>query len=468
MNRGDAKQSAPGHGPAAAIADYDRAIELRQALRDALGDDWPVPWRNDLANAFMNRGVAKQSAPGHGPAAAIADYDRAIELMQALRDALGDDWPIPWRNDLANAFMNRGNAKRSAPGHGPAAAIADYDRAIELMQALREALGDDWPIPWRNDLAAAFMNRGNAKQSAPGHGPAAAIADYDRAIELRQALRDALGDDWPVPWRNDLADAFMNRGVAKQSAPGHGPAAAIADYDRAIELMQALRDALGDDWPVPWRNDLAGAFMNRGNAKQDAPGHGPAAAIADYDRAIELRQALREALGDDWPVPWRNDLAGAFMNRGNAKQSAPGHGPAAAIADYDRAIELRQALRDALGDDWPVPWRNDLAAAFMNRGNAKQSAPGHGPAAAIADYDRAIELRQALRDALGDDWPVAWRNDLAAAFMNRGGAKQSARGTGRRRRSPTTTAPSNSGRRCATRWATTGRPRDETTSPQPS
>ena len=213
--------------------------------------------------------MPSRTAPGHGPAAAIADYDRAIELKQALRDALGDDWPVPWRNDLAGAFMNRGNAKQSAPGHGPAAAIADYDRAIELMQALRDALGDDWPVPWRNDLAAAFMNRGDAKQSAPGHGPAAAIADYDRAIELRQALREALGDDWPIPWRNDLAAAFMNRGVAKRSAPGHGPAAAIADYDRAIALWETLEHDLGPQMPPAWRERLAYARQLRTAAAAD-------------------------------------------------------------------------------------------------------------------------------------------------------------------------------------------------------
>jgi hypothetical protein len=176
-----------------------------EALRDALGDDWPVPWRNDLAGAFMNRGVARQSAPGHGPASAIADYDRAIALMEALRDALGDGWPVPWRKDLAAAFMNRGNARQSAPGQGPGAAIADYDRAIALMEALRDALGDDWPVPWRNDLAGAFMNRGNAKRSAPGHEAPAAIADYDRAIAMWESLVEELGPELPPAWSEYLA-----------------------------------------------------------------------------------------------------------------------------------------------------------------------------------------------------------------------------------------------------------------------
>jgi tetratricopeptide (TPR) repeat protein len=176
-----------------------------------------------------------------------------------------------------------------------------------------------------------------------------------------------------VPWRNDLARAYMNRGNAKQNAPGHGALAAIADYDRAIALQEELRAAMGEGWPVPWCNDLAGAFVNRGNARQVAPGHGALAAIADYDRAIALREELRAALGEGWPVPWRNDLARAYVNRGNARQVAPGHGALAAVADYDRAIALQEELRAALGKGWPVPWRNDLARAYMNRGSAKRT-----------------------------------------------------------------------------------------------
>jgi hypothetical protein len=316
--------------------------------------------------------------------------------MAAVHYRLGENCPSDWRNGLASAYVNRGNAKQSAPGFGPGAAIADYDAAIALMEALRDGLGEGWPVPWRNDLASAYTNRGVAKQSAPGFGPAAAIADYDAAIALREALRDGLGEGWPVPWRNDLANAYMNRGTAKQSAPGFGPGAAIADYDAAIALMEALRDGLGEGWPVPWRNDLANAYMNRGTAKQDAPGFGPGAAIADYDAAIAVMEALRNGLGEGWPVPWRNELAAAYMNRGVAKQSAPGFGPSAAIADYDTAIALREALRDGLGEGWPVPWRNDLANAYMNRGNAKVSAPGFGPGAAIADYDAAIVTLQPL------------------------------------------------------------------------
>jgi tetratricopeptide (TPR) repeat protein len=426
VNRGIAKTDSLGFGPAAAIGDYAAAIALMEALRDAFGADWPLPWYNELAATYMNCGNAKQSAPGFGPAAAIADYNTAIALMEALQGASGADWPLSWREQLAKAYTNRGVAKQSAPGFGPAAAITDYNAAVELREALRDELGAEWPLPWRNDLAAAYSNRGNVKQSAPGFGPIAAIADYDAAIAVMEALRDALGANWPMRCQSDLAAAYSNRGNVKQSAPGFGPAAAIGDYDVAIALMEALRDALGAEWPLSWRNDLANVYMNRGNAKQSAPGLGPAARIADYDVAVGLMEWLRDRLGAAWPLPWRNDLAKAYMNRGNAKQSAPGFGPGAAIADYEAAIVLMEALRDALGADWPLPWRHDLAAGYLNLGNSKQSSPGFGPVATILDYDTAIKLMEALQDALGADWPLLWCNQLAGSYMNRGVAKQSA------------------------------------------
>ena len=119
---------------------------------------------------------------------------------------------------LAQAYYTRGNAKRSLGkvylGHY-AAAITDYNRAIQL----------------KPDYADAYNNRGLAKQSLGQH--AAAIADYDKAIQLKP----------------DYAPAYNNRGLAKASLEQN--AAAIADFDMAIRL----------------KPDYADAYNNRGEAK---------------------------------------------------------------------------------------------------------------------------------------------------------------------------------------------------------
>jgi len=266
----------------------------------------------------MVRGNTKLNAPRHGALAAIVDCNAAITLMEGLREVLGKDWPIPWRNGLANAYVNRGNAKWAAPGHGALAAIADYDAAITIMKALGEALGEDEPTRWRRDLALAYMNRGNAKQDARGHGALAAIADYDTGIALMEELREVLGEGWPVPWCGELGAAYANRGLAKISGLEQGASAAIPDLDEAIVIMEELHDTLGEGWPVPWRYQLAATYMNRGNAKLRVSGQGEPVAIADYDAAIVLMEGLRDALGAEWPVPWRDELGSAYFNRARA------------------------------------------------------------------------------------------------------------------------------------------------------
>ncbi len=62
-------------------------------------------------NCLHEPGQCKQSAPGFGPGAAIADYDAAVTLMVALREGLGKDWSMQWRKDLASAYMKSGHCQ---------------------------------------------------------------------------------------------------------------------------------------------------------------------------------------------------------------------------------------------------------------------------------------------------------------------------------------------------------------------
>ena len=438
VNRGNAKKLAEDHGPRAAIDDYDLAIKIEESLRSALepSGQWVTEFRNDLANAYMNRGNAKQSAVGHGPKAAIDDYDVAIKIRESLRSALEPlgQWSPEFRNDLTKAYLNRGIAKESAEGHGPYAAIADYDVAIKFKESLRsklEPLGL-WIPEFRNELAGAYMNRGNAKQSAEGHGPYEAIADYDVAIEINESLRSALepSGQWAPEFRNGLANTYLSRGTAKQSLEDHGPYAAIDDYDAAIKIMESLRSIFepSGQWLPEFRDEMAIAYMNRGIAKESTEDQALAVAIDDYDAAIEIGESLRSALepSGQWLPGFRNELAYMYMYRGIAKDSVEGYGPGVAIDDYNAAIEIRESLRSVLDPSgpWTPEYRNDLAIAYMNRGNAKQSAEGHGPGAAIDDYDVAIEIMESLRTAL-EQWVPGYQNDLALALINRAKAADS-------------------------------------------
>ena len=147
-----------------------------------------------------------------------------------------------------------------------------------------------------------------------------AINAYDEAIRLK----------------SDMAEAYINRGIAKQRLGQYGEA--IADYDEAIRL----------------KPDYAGAYYNRGHAKDDLGQYEEA--INAYDEAIRLK----------------SDMAEAYINRGIAKQRLGQYGEA--IADYDEAIRLKP----------------DYAGAYYNRGIAKQRLGQYEEA--IADFGQVIRL----------------------------------------------------------------------------
>ena len=352
--------------------------------------------RQSLANAYINRGNVRQTATAYGPAMAIADHNQAIALF-----ASRSDWDSPLRKPPANAYINRGPAKYAAAGDA-AMVIGDYDRAIALLEAPgrvhepREARDPSV----RNDLALAYMNRGSAKLSIGDQGPVSALEDYNRAIVLMEALRGELEPlgGWDVVFRSALASAYINRGNVKQVAEGYGAATALADCDRAIALRDELRQAaeLSGRWDPSLRNDLATAYMSRGDARVFIVDHGPLGAINDYDRAIALMEAVRNELEPHgaWHPVFRNALASAYTSRGNLKQAAVTYGPGTALADYDRAITFREVLRQVLERRgiWDPPLQKALADAYSQarrreacrragqRGRHWRLRPGDGPA----------------------------------------------------------------------------------------
>jgi tetratricopeptide (TPR) repeat protein len=370
-------------------------------LRPGAASASPVE-RYDLAGSLQNRGNAKRS--GVDLIGAIADFDAAIGLREAIRDLMSAAWPAELRNGLARTMWSRGIAK--ADGGDLAAAVSDFDAAIGLMEETRKELGAAWSVPWRNDLAGSLQSRGVAK--AEGGDLAGAIADYDAAIGLGEAIREVQGAAWPVRFRSNLAESVQHRGKAK--ADRGDLAGAIADYNAAIGLMVTIRDSMAAAWPVPMRNRLAGALRNRGNAK--AQGANFAAALVDFDAAIELMEAIRDLMGAAWPVRMRNYLAGALHDRAAAKQNCGDL--AGATADYDAAIRLMEAIRDLMGAGWPVPLRNELAMSFYNRALAETRAADRS--AALTDVAACMTILQPLVAALGPRYPPLYRAVLDAAL----------------------------------------------------
>jgi tetratricopeptide (TPR) repeat protein len=145
-------------------------------------------------------------------------------------------------------------------------------------------------IRLKPDFAEAFSNRGVARQ-AKGDLEGA-LQDCNEAIRLK----------------SDNAEAFNNRGVARQ-AKGDLEGA-LQDYNEAIRL----------------KSDNADAFYNRGVARHDKGDL--EAALEDYNEAIRLKP----------------DSADAFYNRGNARRAKGDK--EGAIADYQKYLDLGGGLRE--------------------------------------------------------------------------------------------------------------------------
>ena len=249
--------------------------------------------KDRAARAWFSAGYLRQEYEEDALEAAIDAYNKSI-------------WLKP---DLAEAYNNRGNAKKNLGRHQEA--IADLDEAIRL----------------KPDLAEAYTNRGNARNRLGRREEA--IADHDEAIRLKP----------------DDAMTYNNRGVAKDNL-GHREEA-IADYDEAIRL----------------KPDLAEAYNNRGNAKNSLGRR--EAAIKDYDEVIRLkpdyaiaynnRGVTKDSLGRreeaimdfEEAIRLKPDYAMAYNSRGRTNVSL--NRVDKARRDFETAITLaREAGNEAL------------------------------------------------------------------------------------------------------------------------
>jgi tetratricopeptide (TPR) repeat protein len=168
-------------------------------------------------------------------AARRGDYETAIELFSQLAETSQD--PSVFGN-RANCYSYLGNLD---------AALADYQKAIELVEA-RAPQGDDPLLP------SLYYNRGNAYDRA--HQYSLAVADYERTIEARSDYPDVKNN---LAWilatcpdeatRNPQRSVELIEEVLSQESDNPGVLdtaaacyAATGDFARAISLQeQAIR-----------------------------------------------------------------------------------------------------------------------------------------------------------------------------------------------------------------------------------
>lgn len=199
-------------------------------------DDGSAHGKNELANAHTNRGICvltrgdKEELP-----AALADFDRAIELRKELPsdDAEAHHW------GLAASLMNRADALHRI-GERDAESRATYDEAISLLEQM----------PWQEKpgvlqrLALAWANRGLV---AEDHADARRC--FEKCIEL-------LPEPQNPSQMLTLCNALLNRGRHSLRVAGDTEAAA-ADARRVLELVTPHER----DHPAPAELSLQGRHL---------------------------------------------------------------------------------------------------------------------------------------------------------------------------------------------------------------
>jgi len=234
-------------------------------------------------------------------------------------------------NDMAGAFIARGNAHSSLKQYDRA--IADYDQAIALNPG----------------LAVAYSNRGLAYADKQQYDRA--IADYDQAIAVNP----------------DYTRAYYGRGRAHADKRQFDRA--IADFDQAIKLDPRY----------------AAAYHQRGLALTMTRQY--ERARADYNLAIELEpDNARRYNGRCWGLA----IAGKALDQ--------------ALADCNTAIRLAPNTREYL---------DSRGLVHFKAGRLSAAEQDYSAAIALkADYAHSLFGRGVARLRQGN---TAGNADLAAA-----------------------------------------------------
>lgn len=240
------------------------------------------------------------------------EFNQAIQELGTVVESLEKNTEALARSTRAMALLVLGNLHRD---HGL------LDHAQPIYQAALENPGDldDGTPRGKNELANAFTNRGICTLSAGDKEQLpAALADFDRAIELRKEI--PAGAEENVAW--GLAASLMNRGDVLHRL-GERNAEARAAYDEAIAMLEQM----------PWQENpgvlqrLALAWANRGLVGEN------------HDDSRRCFEKCIELLPEPQNPSQLLTLCNALLNRGRHSLGIAGDTEAAA-ADARKVLEL--------------------------------------------------------------------------------------------------------------------------------
>jgi tetratricopeptide (TPR) repeat protein len=254
-------------------------------------------------------------------------------------------------------------------------------RSQEFYRKLESLLKGQTDRDSLKALAWAYFDLG--KLTAEIGDKTGALAAYERALSIRQALADAHPES--TDSQGDLASTHNNIGLLLFDTSK--PSEAMVSYESAMSIKQRLADAHPES--TDFQSDLASTHNNIGILLSKTGK--PSESLVSFEKARSIRKKLVDA--HPAVTQFQSDLARSLLDM-SAELSAVVK-PAEALA---AAAEARSVLQ-RLAEDHPTVTRfqSDLALSHNNIG-ALLSESGK-PSEALASFERGLSIKQRLADA---------------------------------------------------------------------
>ena len=325
---------------------------------------------------------AIDDVPGTTPARQLI-VQKAVQYLEGLaREASGD---AGLQRELARAFIRvgdvQGNPTRANVGD-PTGAIASYQRAIALAEAVRAEAPDD--VEALRALASAYRQRGDVLALTGDREKGYADAKASEALYSQIAARGGatLDDRMAVGVASiKLGDLLGNPNFENLGRADDASAA----YAKALETFRQLDRAASSDIRV---HRYLGVTLERIGTMHENAKRWTDAATA-YQESFEIRRGLAERepthrdIQRDLGIA-HEKLANVLLAQGNA---------AAAVAEQRQALAVFELLAGA--DPSDANAARTVAVSRENLGDALRTSGGITEALAL--YRKALDAHRAFR-----------------------------------------------------------------------
>jgi tetratricopeptide (TPR) repeat protein len=371
----------PGTTPARQRIVKNAVQYLESLAREASGD---TGLQRELAEAFVRVGDV-QGNPSRAnvgdPTGAIASYQRAIALAQAVRQAAPADTAVV--RTLAGAHKQRGDVLALTGNKD--GALADAEAAAELYAQI--AGRDDATLDDKIATGIASIKLGdllgNPNFENLGRTDTATIA-YRKALETFRRLDQS--DPTSIPVRRFLGVTLERLGTMHATARQWSDAATA--YQESFEIRRGLAERepthrdIQRDLGIA-HEKLAEVLLGRGN---------PAAAVAEQRQALAVYERLAAADPTDVNAGrtvaiGRENVADALRQTGSVSE---------ALGLYRQALDAHRGFRAQ--DPHNVRAACDAARVAETLGDALAAAESPGACAAWRESESA---RHSLPPATG-------------------------------------------------------------------